>query len=184
MDGKQPFSEGNTPTPNLRWLDLAEAAFLEDCRFEAVRGSGPGGQKRNKTSNAIRLTHLPTWLHVVAEESRSQNENRQRAVRRLKLRLAVCLRHSIDTSAFEPPDWFSQVVQVGRLRVNHHNEHYPRTASLVLDLLEARNGSIGDVAKLLSVTTSSVVRFVADEPQLLTAANAIRKKLNLGPLTV
>src|SRR4051795_1851077 len=84
-----------TPPPP-RWLDLTDDALLSDCRFDAFRGPGPGGQKRNKTSNSIRLTHTPTGISVVAGESRSQSENKSRALRRLKLRLAVDVRHAID----------------------------------------------------------------------------------------
>jgi hypothetical protein len=177
-----PPATPSEPSPPPRWLDLTTQALLEDCRFEAIRGSGPGGQKRNKTSNAIRLTHLPTAIHVFAEESRSQSENKHRAIRRLKLRLATDIRHAIDSRLFEPPDWFGQVVQLGRLAISHHNEHYPRTAALVLDLLAARSGSVGDVAKLLGVSTSSVVKFLEEEPQLWTAANGIRKMNGKGQL--
>src|SRR3954467_13483523 len=82
-----------TETP--RWLDLSLPALLADCRFDAFRGPGPGGQKRNKTSNSIRLTHAPTGTIVIAGESRSQSENKARALRRLKLRLAVQFRRPI-----------------------------------------------------------------------------------------
>jgi hypothetical protein len=173
--------DGDVPAP-LRWLDLSDDALLSDCRFDAFRGPGPGGQKRNKTSNSIRLTHLPTGIHVLAGESRSQAENKRRAVRRLKLRLAIDVRHTIDPRFFEPPAWFDQVKQVGRLAASHHNEHYARLASLVLDLLDAQRGSIGDVAKLLGVSTSSVVKFVEEEPQLWAAANAIRHAAVKPPL--
>jgi hypothetical protein len=165
-----------------QWLNLSEATLLEECRFEAFRGPGPGGQKRNKTSNSIRLTHLPTGIHVLAGESRSLQENKDRAVRRLKLRLAVDIRHVIDPRLFEPPAWFNQVVQLGRLAISHRNEHYARTAALVLDLLDSRAGSIGDAAKLLGVSTSSVVKFLEAEPQLWSAANAIRHLAGKPPL--
>ena len=163
-------------------MDLSDEALLRACRFDLFRGPGPGGQKRNKTSNSVRLTHGPTGITVLAGESRSQVENKARAVRRLKLRLAVDIRHAIDPRGWEPPAWFGAVMQLGRLAVSHHNEHYARTAGLVLDLLESRKGSVGDVAKLLGVTTSSVVRFLEDEPQLWAAANVIRKGAGQGPL--
>ncbi|HEY2584711.1 MAG TPA: peptide chain release factor-like protein [Tepidisphaeraceae bacterium] len=161
---------------------MSESALLADCRFEFFRGPGPGGQKRNKTSNSVRLTHLPTGIHVTAGESRSLEENKRWAVRRLKRRLATDVRHAIDPRSFEPPAWFSQVVQLGRLAVSHRNEHYARTAALVLDLLDSRRGTIGDVARLLDVTTSSVVKFLAAEPPFWSAANAIRKSAGQPPL--
>lgn len=168
--------------PSPRWLELKEQVLLAQCRFEAFRGPGPGGQKRNKTSNSIRLTHLPTGIHVLAGESRSQAENKMRAIRRLKLRLGTDIRNPIDPLCFEPPDWFAQVAHQGRLAASYRNEHYARTAGLILDLLSARDGSVGDTAKLLGVTTSSVVKFLGEEPSLWTAANAIRKLCGHPPL--
>lgn len=186
IDGKQHSAENNAPhtsaAQNPRWLDLREPALLEDCRFEAFRGPGPGGQKRNKTSNSIRLTHTPTGLHVIAGESRSQAENKMRAIRRLKLKLATEIRHPIDPQYFEPPAWFGQVVQLGRLAISYRNEHYARTAALVLDLLAAHAGNVKDVGILLGVTTTSVVKFLEEEPQLWATANAIRKSNGQGPL--
>ena len=164
------------------WLDLNDESLLRDCRFELFRGPGPGGQKRNKTSNSVRLTHTPTQISVVAGESRSQSENKSRALRRLKLRIAVEIRHPVDPRGWEPPAWFPQVIQMGRLAVSRHNEHYSRTAGLVLDLLDARKGNVGVVAKLLGVSTSSVVKFLEAEPQLWAAANAIRKSAGQPPL--
>lgn len=165
-----------------RWLDLNEAALLADCRFDLFRGPGPGGQKRNKTSSAVRLTHGPTDISVTAGESRSQAENKMRAVRRLKLRLAAEVRRPINPRDFEPPPWFAEVVQLGRLAVSHRNAHYARTAALILDLLDGRRGLVGDVARLLGVSSSSIVKFLADEPELWTAANAIRKAGGQPPL--
>ncbi len=54
-----------------------------DLRVEAFRSSGPGGQHANKTSSAVRITHLPTGLAAVAQEERSQHRNRTLALARL-----------------------------------------------------------------------------------------------------
>jgi hypothetical protein len=177
-----PSVPSGTFIPPPRWLDLTEDILLRDCRFEVFRGPGPGGQKRNKTSNAVRLVHAPTGITVLAGESRSQAENKLRAVKRLKLRIAVEIRHAIDPRFWEPPAWFPGVTQAGRLAISQHNEHYPRTAALVLDLLDSQRGSVGNAAKLLGVSTSSVVKFLEAESPLWTAANLIRKSASLPPL--
>src|SRR5688572_7292911 len=74
---------------------LSDEHLLAECRVDVYRGSGPGGQKRNKTSNAVRITHVPTGVSVTATESRSLAENRMRALRRLRLKLATDLREPV-----------------------------------------------------------------------------------------
>ncbi|HXZ48148.1 MAG TPA: peptide chain release factor-like protein [Usitatibacter sp.] len=54
---------------------------------ETFRASGPGGQHVNKTRSALRLTHLPSGVVVMAQESPSQFRNRETAFRRLLERL-------------------------------------------------------------------------------------------------
>ena len=54
-----------------------------DCRWEYFRGTGAGGQKRNKTSNCVRCTHEPSGAVGEARDSRSQRDNRESAFRRM-----------------------------------------------------------------------------------------------------
>src|SRR5437016_7421750 len=77
------------------WTKLSDAQLLEQCEVDTYRASGPGGQKRNKTSSAVRIRHLPSGLIVIAEESRSQHENRARALRRLRQALYLKWRNEM-----------------------------------------------------------------------------------------
>src|SRR5688500_19045524 len=97
-----------SPAPTPLRPEVDEDAFLRDCRWEAFRGPGPGGQKRNKTSSAVRVTHEPSGLSALAGESRSQARNRAKALERLRHRLAVELRVPADLGTFEPPSWLAR----------------------------------------------------------------------------
>src|SRR5947207_12479823 len=81
------------------WTALTDDRLLAQCEVDTYRASGPGGQKRNKTSSAVRLRHLPSRLLVIAEESRSQHENKARALRRLRQALVLKLREAVTSES-------------------------------------------------------------------------------------
>ena len=58
-----------------------------EIRLDTYRASGPGGQHVNKTNSAIRLTHLPSGVVVIAQDSPSQFRNKETAFERLIARL-------------------------------------------------------------------------------------------------
>lgn len=62
---------------------------LADVKLETCRSSGPGGQNVNKVETAVRGTHLPSGLQVLAMDSRSQLENKKLCLARLEAKVLV-----------------------------------------------------------------------------------------------
>ena len=81
----------HTSTVTVAVMPEAEEVELEldlkDLRIDTFRSSGAGGQHINKTSSAIRVTHLPTGMGVECQDQRSQRENKVRALTVLRSRL-------------------------------------------------------------------------------------------------
>jgi hypothetical protein len=152
------------------WLRMDDATLLKDCREERYRASGPGGQRRNKVETAVRLRHLPTGTVAQAEESRYMAENRVRALRRLRERIALEVRAPFDlTSPAAVPELEAQKTPGGGLAVNRSNPSYPVIAATLLDAVEAAQGSYAKAARAVGVTTSQLLRFLRSDPALQRA---------------
>lgn len=155
--------------------DIDDEQFLAQCRFEAFRGSGPGGQKRNKTSSGVRLVHIPTGLSATATERRSQARNRSAALRRLRHRAAMEIRQPVDLQAgvcLPPPG----------LDATANHPRYPAIMGRVLDVLEAADWRISSAAGALACSTGRLVRFLAADKSLWGHVNHRRAARSLRPL--
>lgn len=157
------------------WLRLDDDALLKQCREDRYRARGPGGQRRSKVSTAGRLHHGPSGLSAHAAESRSPQENRVRALRRLRERIALDLRAPFDPEQPEiPPEFAAQRGPKGALSVNRRNPAYPIIAATSLDALAAAGCSYARAAKALGLTTSQLMRFLKADPHLWRAVEGMR----------
>lgn len=166
------------------WTLLTDPQLLAQCEVDTYRASGPGGQKRNKTSSAVRLRHPPTGLIVIAEESRSQHENRARALKRMRQALFLKLREAVEPAAekvAQHPDWVAAAVSE-RLELGRKDVRFWPVVALILDLFEATQARVSDVARALNISTGNLIDFLSSDPKVWEQANILRHKFNQKPL--
>jgi peptide chain release factor 2 len=124
--------------------DVAEVKINpDDLRIDVYRSAGAGGQNVQKNMTAVRITHLPTGLVVTCQNERSQNQNRENAMRVLRARLLEMLeKEKADELAelrgeYTKAEWGSQirsyVLHPYQMVKDHRTEHEVGNAQSVLN---------------------------------------------------
>lgn len=168
------------------WTSLTEAQLLAQCEVDTYRASGPGGQKRNKTSSAVRLRHLPSGQIVIAEESRSQHDNKAKALTRLAHALVLNLRDELTSPTPETiavhPDYAEARDRNGKLDLSARNVKFWPAVGVVLDVLNAVEARVAEAAALLSISTGNLIDFLQTDPKVWQEANRLRGQFGHKPL--
>ena len=165
------------------FLRLNDRQFLQQCRCDTYMASGHGGQKRNRTYSAVRLTHLETGLSVIAEESRSQGENRIKALKRLRMALALYIRKAPSAESFTMPEEIRSFFREDcPLQINKKNSQYPLFCATVLDVVYMEGGRIGDASRVLNTSTGRLNKFLSRDKDLFISVNELRAHFKLKPL--
>ena len=163
-----PMSEKQYNPERSRLLALTEQQLLAECRCDTMRGTGPGGQKRNKTESAVRVNHVATGLFAVDDVERSQHINRHHALQKLRLEFAFHLR-------CEPTTWKQPVPSPS-------SDNFPLWAAVALDALFATDFKLAEAVIILGTTTSQLVKNLLKLPALWQFVNEERVKCGLSPL--
>ena len=184
VDQTDHSAEARAPAgPEVDYLELSDRALLERCDVHTYRASGPGGQKRNKTDSAVRLRLREADLTVIATESRSQHENRARALRRLRKATALELRRPVSVNDYRPSELLAGcLTRDAKLKVGQRDARYLYAVREILDVLAACGGRLADAADLIGVTTGNLSTFLCRDDKLLDRVNRLRAGAGLKAL--
>ncbi len=155
--------------------------LLKQCDVTRTRRGGPGGQHCNKVETAVVLRHEPSGVTGEASERRSQEENHQAAIFRLRVNLALKVRHTRPVDQEPSPLWRSRC-RNRKVVVNAGHEDFPALLAEALDTLDAHNGNAQSAASALGCSTSQLAKLFRAEPKAQTQVNEERKRRGLRPL--
>ena len=150
-------------------LRLDDAALSALCTWEFFKATGPGGQKRNKTSSAVRLSHKPSGVAAENDESRSQHTNRVFAIKSLRLRIALKIRR-------EPP-----TATLGKAPGANSDAFFIWLAC-AFDILESVGYRISDSVPLIGMSTNQILKEFEKIPAAWQELNAQRTARSLPTL--
>lgn len=166
-------------------LLASDQALLGQCEVDRYRASGPGGQHRNKTESAVRLRHLATGVSAIAEESRSQAENKAIALRRLRAQLALRHREAVTLEAFAPSPRLAAMVAGGAAPLGEKTRQTPEfwlAMGELLDLLFADGCELRVTAERLGIGTAALSKLLLRDDAVAKQVNEERAARGLRPL--
>jgi hypothetical protein len=162
------MNESNINSERNRWLLLSDNDLLKECSLDFYKATGKGGQKRNKTSSAVRLTHKPTAIAATSSDGRSQHDNRSDAIRKLRFKIALKIRSKI----FEPI----------AIDTSPRNPKFHLWVAYIFDSLSMYDYDIKKSAEYLGTSSSKLLKLIARDHILWQELNCKRETLELSKM--
>ncbi len=156
--------------------------FERECEFRTQRRSGPGGQHRNKVETGVFARHRPTGIEAGATESRSQAGNRESAIRRLRVKLAIVFRSSAAATLAQPSATWTGRCRGRRIQVNENHFDFAALLSEALDTLAFFDWNFPPASEHLQCSNTQLIKLLSVRPTALDLVNVEREKHSLPPL--
>ncbi|MEM7314082.1 MAG: peptide chain release factor-like protein [Planctomycetota bacterium] len=156
--------------------------MTKHCEFRRQRRSGPGGQHRNKVETGIFVTHTPTGIEAAATEKRSQLKNRETAIERLRVELAIIFRVP-NVNDDGPSQLWQTRCRNGRIVCSRNHFDFAAILAEALDALGAFELDFAQAAEHLGCTRSQLTKLLSMEPAALTHVNRLRAERGQKPLS-
>lgn len=161
---------------------LSDEALLKQCELGKGRGSGPGGQHRNKVETKVMLEHVPSGVKAHAGERRSVADNTRVAVFRLRLALAVEVRTAVPLGDARSELWKSRCSPSGQISCNPKHKDFPTMLAELLDMAAACGFDTQKAAIRLGCTHSQLVKFLKEHAPAAACVNRGRQDRGMGAL--
>ena len=167
-----------------RLLMLDDQALVAACEVDLYKASGTGGQKRNKTSSAVRMRHKPSGVIAKAADSRSQSDNRRKALLRLRENLALDLRVPISPS-YQVSKAASDALKKGPYGKNSKTRIRPAylvALAEILDVFASEKAVLARAARRLGVSSGALAKLLCGDDRVVRRMHELRSQHNLKPL--
>ena len=176
LDGPAGVTE-NSSLMTIHPATLPQQQLLDLCDVRRQRRSGPGGQHRNKVETAVVITHRTSGVQGAASERRSQEQNRQVALSRLRINLAIEQR-VVPVAKAPSPLWLERL-RGKQLSVSPQHDDFPSLLSEALDHLQLLGGDVVTAASQLQTTTSQLLKLLRHQPRAMEHLNELRLQNDL-----
>lgn len=150
-------------------LTMDDHALSGMCEISFCKGSGPGGQKRNKTSSAVQLHLRGTEISAGDCTERSQIRNRSNALKKLKMQIAMKYR----LPRTEAPE---------HMECSMNSDYYALFAAQLLDIIEQCSFDHRKTAEICGISPSALLKKIYRDPLLWQFFQAERKLFGLPEL--
>ena len=164
---------------------LGDEELVRQCEVDRYRASGPGGQHRNKTESAVRVRHVATGVQAHADDSRSQHENKARAVKRLRGALALGVREAVALDGYVAPEPLRRLLAGGTAPLGEKTRQTPAywlAIAHLLDVFVASGAEVALTAERLGIGSSALAKMLTHDEQVHRTANQYRTQRGLRPL--
>jgi len=155
------------PIARSNLLRLSDAELLELCQTQAYKGSGPGGQHRNKTGSGVKLKLLNVNIESYSCDDRSSHINKILALKKLRMKIALQIREEPSLQipfAFPGTDG----------KISADNKLYPEFIADILDRIKATSGDLSEAAKMWNLSKSALNKIILADKKVLETFQKIR----------
>jgi hypothetical protein len=163
------------PMPRNSLLKFPDAELLKGCEVTAYKGSGPGGQHRNKTNSGVKLKlNHGSDIESYSCDDRSSHVNKLLALKKLRLKIALQMREEPTPQApFAFPGTGGKISQSNNL--------YPQFIADVLDRIYHGKGDLGEAAKAWGLSKSALNKIILQDKKVLEVFQKIRSAASPMP---